>query len=235
MLKKLKQKVLDANLALREYGLAPFTWGNASQADADRKYMVIKPSGVRYEDMSLEDMCVVCIEDGSMVEGDLNPSTDTPTHLELYRHFSPIFGIAHTHSPYATAFAQAGMAIPCYGTTHADYFYGEIPCARALRPHEIRGDYEVNTGGVIIKTFQERSIDPLSTPGALVCSHGPFAWGATAAGAAANAAYLEETARLAYMTLQLSPEAAPVPQALLEKHYGRKHGDGAYYGQTPAK
>ena len=249
MFKKMKQKVLKANLALREYGLAPFTWGNASQIDPKREYIIIKPSGVRYEDMTWDQMCVVSMEDGSLVGGAFSPSTDTRTHMEIYRRFPSVNGIAHTHSVYATAFAQAGLGIPCYGTTHADYFYGEIPCARALRADEIQGDYELNTGRVIVETFQSLEADPLAIPGALVSGHGAFAWGNSAGDAAANAAYLEETARLAYMTLQLAPPAgvslgtgvspsgvspsgvSPVPRELLDKHYNRKHGKDAYYGQ----
>ena len=231
MLKKLKQKVLAANLSLRDYGLVLFTWGNASQIDRKRGYVIIKPSGVRYEDMTWEQMCVLDLESGNIAEGKLHPSTDALTHLELYRSFPEIGGVVHTHSPYAAAFAQARLAIPCYGTTHADYFYGEIPCTRALGDSEIQDDYELNTGRVIADAFMELALDPLAVPGALVSGHGPFAWGKTAADAAANAVYLEETAHLAYMTRQLDLDAAPVSQALLDKHYNRKHGEGAYYGQ----
>ena len=231
MLKKIKQKVLQANLTLKKYGLAPFTWGNASQADPGREYMVIKPSGVRYEEMTWEQMCVVSLKDGSIVEGGFNPSTDAPTHLEIYRRFPGVGGIVHTHSTYATAFAQAGIGIPCYGTTHADYFYGEIPCVRGLRADEIREQYETNTGRVLVEAFQERALDPLAVPGALVSGHGPFAWGESACEAAANAAYLEETARLAYLTKQLAPDIKPVFRELLDKHYNRKHVKDAYYGQ----
>jgi len=258
MFKKLKRKTLEANLLLRKYGLVLFTWGNASQLDPERRHMAIKPSGVEYDDLTPEKICVLNLSDGAVVEGELSPSTDAQTHLELYRHFTGVYGIVHTHSTHATAFAQAGRAIPCYGTTHADYFYGEIPCARELWPEEINNNYELSTGRVIIKKFQELSADPLTIPGALVCGHGPFTWGKTAADAAANAAYLEETARLAYITLQIEhnvrntrPTAAPrvaalsgpapqavahsgmkpVSQVLLDKHYLRKHGSGAYYGQ----
>ena len=232
MLKKLKKDVLEANLALKEYGLVQFTWGNASQIDSERKYLVIKPSGVRYEDMVYDMMCVISIEDGSVVDGEYRPSTDAQTHLVLYRNFASVGGIVHTHSTYATAFAQAGVGIMCYGTTHADYFYGQIPCTRGLSEHEIDNHYERNTGCVIIEAFQENSLDPLAIPGALVCGHGPFAFGTTAADAAANAAYLEQTARLAYLTKQINPMSATAPQVLLDKHYNRKHGDGAYYGQS---
>ena len=233
MRKKLKRETLEANLLLREYGLVLFTWGNASQIDPDRRYVAIKPSGVRYEDLTADDICLLSLEDGTVVEGGLNPSTDAQTHLELYRRFHGIGGIVHTHSTYATAFAQAGCPIPCYGTTHADYFYGDIPCSRALLPHEINGDYELNTAAVIAETFQALALDSAATPAALVCGHGPFTWGKSAADAAANAAYLEETARLAYLTLRIAPPGhRPVSQDLLDKHYNRKHGAGAYYGQT---
>ena len=231
MFKKLKQKVLKANIALVEYGLVQFTWGNASQIEPNRKYFIIKPSGVRYEDMDWEHMCVLSMADGSVVEGDYKPSTDAQTHFEIYRRFESVGGIAHTHSTYATAFAQAGSGIPCFGTTHADYFYGEIPCTRELYDSEIENNYELNTGSVIVNAFFERSLDPLAVPGALVSGHGPFAWGQSAADAATNAAYLEQTARLAYLTKQINPEAVPAPQVLLVKHYNRKHGASAYYGQ----
>jgi L-ribulose-5-phosphate 4-epimerase len=232
MHEELKRVVHAANLMLREFGLVPFTWGNASQIDEERRFVVIKPSGVKYEDLTEEQMCVLNASDGSVAEGAMNPSTDAPTHLEIYRRFPGVFGVAHTHSAYATAFAQAGLGISCYGTTHADYFYGEVPCARALSAEEILESYELNTGGVIADTFYSRGIDPLAMPGALVSGHGPFTWGGSAAEAVSNAAYLEETARLAYMTIMLSPQGAtPVSQALLDKHYNRKHGAGAYYGQ----
>ena len=243
MMDELKQKVLEANLALQKYGLVLFTWGNVSQADPGRKLIVIKPSGVKYEEMTAEQMCVLGLEGDIVGNGKLSPSTDAPTHLELYRRFPAIGGVAHTHSAYATAFAQAGRGIPCYGTTHADYFYGEIPCARPLTADEIKNDYELNTGRVIAETFERNGIDPMAVPGALVSGHGPFAWGKTAAEAAANAAYLEETARLAFFTEMLSLSAnadaetvnskrpRPVAQELMDKHYNRKHGANAYYGQ----
>lgn len=232
MLKKLKKRVFDANILLPAYGLVMFTWGNASEVDESRRYMVIKPSGVRYGDMTWEMMCVMDIETGLVAEGGLNPSTDAPTHLELYKNFPDVCGIVHTHSTFATAFAQAGLGIPCYGTTHADYFYGEVPCTRQLTAEEINGDYERNTGRVIAETFIQRADAPLAVPGVLVGGHGPFALGASAKEAAANAAYLEEIARLAYITKQLSGgAAAPAPAELLDKHYFRKHGADSYYGQ----
>ena len=219
-------------MALPAYGLVMFTWGNVSGADYKRRYMVIKPSGVSYGKLTPELMCVISLEDGTAAAEGQNPSTDTQTHLELYRRFACAGGIAHTHSAYATAFAQANMGIPCLGTTHADYFYGEIPCTRALRPDEIAEDYELNTGRVIAETFERRSIDPSAVPGVLVGGHGPFAWGKNAAEAAANAAYLEETARLAYFTKTLAGAGLPgVSQELMDKHYYRKHGADAYYGQ----
>lgn len=235
MLKKLKRRVYEANMSLPRYGLVLFTWGNVSEVDAERRYMVIKPSGVRYEEMEWDQMCVIDMESGLTVDGDLRPSSDTPTHLELYRRFPDISGIAHTHSTYATAFAQAGLGIPCYGTTHADYFYGEIPCARPLKNNEIRDDYELNTGRVVADTFEIRAINPQAVPGALISGHGPFAWGESASDATVNAAFLEEIARLSYLTRRLAGSVpnnlTPVSQDLLDKHYYRKHGSNAYYGQ----
>ena len=232
MLKKIKQNVYEANMMLPKCGLVRFTWGNASEVDAKRRYMVIKPSGVSYESLTADMMCVVSLEDGSVAEGALKPSTDSLTHIELYKRFPGIGGVVHTHSDYATAFAQAGLGIPCFGTTHADYFYGEIPCTRTLKPCEINESYELYTGGVIAETFERHSIDPLAVPGALVYGHGPFAWGKSAADAVANAAYLETVARLAHLTKQIATGGAtPVSQDLLDKHYKRKHGKDAYYGQ----
>jgi len=241
---ELKRHSYEANMKLREYGLVMFTWGNASQICPERKYVAIKPSGVRYEDMTPDHMCVLRLSDGSLVSGENgmpNPSTDARTHLELYRRFDEVGGVVHTHSAYATSFAQAAQNIPCYGTTHADYFYGKIPCTRALTAEEINGDYELNTGIVIADTFHDRLIDPLKVPGVLISGHGPFTWGKNAADAAANAVYLEETARLAYMTRVLAAThyterfdaylIEPVEQTLLDKHYNRKHGKDAYYGQ----
>ena len=264
MYKKIKRRVCGANLALKEYGLVQFTWGNVSEINREAGYVVIKPSGVRYEGMKWEQMCVI---DANLYDtafnntaggspnprdtaggsqnphdtaggasdadsGGLNPSTDTQTHLELYRRFNNVGGIAHTHSTYATAFAQAGIAIPCYGTTHADCFYGDIPCTRALRPDEIADSYELNTGKVIVELFTERGLDPLAVPGVLVGGHGPFTWGRSAAEAATNAAYLEQIARIAFLTRLLArDDAAAVSQELMDKHYSRKHGSNAYYGQ----
>ena len=228
MYKKVKIKALEANLKLKEYGLALFTWGNASQLDPGRRFMAIKPSGVRFEDLTADTMCVLRLEDGCVVDGEYNPSTDAPTHLEIYRHFTDVYGIAHTHSTYATAFAQAGRGIPCYGTTHADYFYGEIPCTRGLLPEEIADEYEFNTGRVIVKAYQTLSLDPLAMPGALVRWHGPFAWGGSGPEAAANAAYLEETARLAYLSGQIAQgRMGQAPQAQLEQ------APQALLGQAP--
>ena len=231
MYKKLKQKTLEANLKLREYGLAPFTWGNASQLDRGRRYMAIKPSGVDYSALTANDVCVMDLEDGSAVDGRLNPSTDAPTHMELYRRFTNVFGIVHTHSAYATAFAQARRPIPCYGTTHADYFYGEIPCARMLDAGEAGDEYEVNTGRVIAEALLELGLDPLAVPGALISGHGPFAWGRDPSEAVHNAVVLEEVAKMAFITRTLSPGVAPMDQTLLDKHFLRKHGSNAYYGQ----
>ncbi|MDR3120268.1 MAG: L-ribulose-5-phosphate 4-epimerase AraD [Clostridiales bacterium] len=228
----LKQEVLEANLLLPEYGLVLFTWGNASALDPESGLVVIKPSGVRYAGMTADQMVVADPESGKVVEGALRPSSDADTHFELYRRFPGVRGIVHTHSTYAVAFAQAGRGVPCYGTTHADYFYGEVPCTRALRPEEIRTDYELNTGRVIADMFSERALDPQATPGALVCGHGPFTWGASAKAAASNAAYLEEAARMALLSEQAAGgRFSPVAQELMDKHYYRKHGAGAYYGQ----
>lgn len=229
MLESLKEAVLEANLALPENGLVTFTWGNASGIDRERQLVVIKPSGVPYEKLKKEHMVVVDM-DGRVVEGDYRPSSDTPTHLVLYRFFSGIGGIVHTHSPWATIWAQAGRAIPAFGTTHADYFHGEIPCTRRMTEAEIQRAYEQETGNVIAETFRGR--DPLAVPGVLVHGHAPFSWGKDPHGAVENAVVLEEVAKMAYRTLMLNPGAAPLDQALLDKHYLRKHGKNAYYGQT---
>jgi len=229
MLDSLKKAVCQANLALREYNLAPFTWGNVSGIDISEGLVVIKPSGVAYDALQPEDMVVVRLSDGTPVEGKYKPSTDTETHLELYRSFKGIGGVAHTHSLYATAFAQARLTIPCYGTTHADYFFGSIPCTRELSDQEIDGAYEKETGCVIAETFC--GTDPLKMPGVLVAGHGPFTWGETAVQAALNAAYLEEVARLAWMTSLLAQQGVCISQHLLERHFFRKHGSTAYYGQ----
>lgn len=223
----LKEKVFKANLDLVKHGLVIFTWGNVSSIDREKGLVVIKPSGISYETMKASDMVVVDLE-GNQVEGTLKPSSDTPTHLVLYRAFPAIGGIVHTHSSWATAWAQAGRAIPALGTTHADYFYGDIPCTRKLTEEEVKRAYEAETGKVIVETFQQ--LDPLALPGVVVCNHGPFAWGKSAHEAVHNAKVLEEVARMAYHTLQLNPEAQ-FDRFLLDKHYLRKHGKNAYYGQ----
>ena len=224
------QDVLAANLALPKYGMVTFTWGNVSAIDRKRGLVAIKPSGVPYENMLPEHMVVVGL-DGKVVQGTCRPSSDTATHLEIYRAFPSVGGVVHTHSRWATAWAQTGKGIPALGTTHADYFYGEIPCARSLNREEIETDYEINTGRVIVQTFQEKEIDPLAVPGVLVSGHGPFAWGRDAHDAVHNSVVLEEVAMMALQTLQLKPDIPPIDQALLDKHYLRKHGKDAYYGQ----
>ena len=228
MLKKLKKQVLEANLRLPKAGLVVFTWGNVSGIDREKGLVVIKPSGVPYEGMTAEDMVVLDLE-GNVVEGKWKPSSDTPTHLELYRAFPDCGGIVHTHSRWATTFAQAGRDIPAMGTTHGDYFYGDIPCTRRMTPEEIAGEYEKETGLVITETFRGR--DPMEVPAVLVHSHGPFAWGRDAHEAVHNAVVLEEVAFMAWHAMQLSPEAGRMQQELLDKHYLRKHGKNAYYGQ----
>lgn len=230
MLKDLRKLVCEANLLLPKYDLVTFTWGNVSAIDRARGLVVIKPSGVSYEEMGPDDMVVVDL-DGKVVQGDLNPSSDTPTHLELYRQFEALGGIVHTHSTQATSFAQAERDLPCYGTTHADYFYGPVPCTRMLTEAEIEGDYELNTGRVIVETFRQRGIDPAAVPGVLVRKHGPFAWGKDALKAVESAVVMEEVARMALLTEQINPQVAAAPQAIQDKHYFRKHGANAYYGQ----
>lgn len=231
MLKKLRSQVYAANMELPRLGLVTFTWGNVSGVDREKGLMVIKPSGVAYEALTPADLVVVDLATGAVVEGELNPSSDTRTHLELYRAFPDIGGIVHTHSPYAVAWAQAGQDIPCYGTTHADYFYGPVPCARSLSAAELEEDYEKNTGKVIVETFTTRNIDPAAVPGVICRNHGPFTWGKDAAQAVYHAAVLEEVARMALLTRQVNPGALPAPQYLQDKHYLRKHGPNAYYGQ----
>ncbi len=231
MLKKLRSQVYAANMELPRLGLVTFTWGNVSGVDREKGLMVIKPSGVAYEELTPADLVVVDLATGAVVEGELNPSSDTKTHLELYRAFPDIGGIVHTHSPYAVAWAQAGQDIPCYGTTHADYFYGPVPCARSLSAAELEEDYEKNTGKVIVETFTTRNIDPAAVPGVICRNHGPFTWGKDAAQAVYHAAVLEEVARMALLTRQVNPGALPAPQYLQDKHYLRKHGPNAYYGQ----
>jgi L-ribulose-5-phosphate 4-epimerase len=229
MLDDLKKQVCDANLKLVAEGLVIQTWGNVSGIDRASGRMVIKPSGVPYAQMKPAHMVVVSLESGKVVEGALNPSSDTPTHLVLYRAFKGIGGIVHTHSLYGTAWAQARREIPVLGTTHADYFYGPIPCTRLLKPAEIKTDYEANTGRVIVERFA--GVDPLACPGVLVASHAPFAWGKSVGDAVRNAVALEHVARMASETLRVNPAVRPMQAVLLDKHYLRKHGPGAYYGQ----
>lgn len=228
MLEQLKQEVWQANLDLPKYGLVTFTWGNVSAIDRDKGLFVIKPSGVPYENLKPEHMVVMDMN-GNKVEGDYNPSSDTPTHLELYKAFPECGGIVHTHSSWATSFAQAIRPIPAFGTTHADYFYGEIPVTRLMTKEEIMNDYEKNTGKVIIETFKDK--DPAAIPGVLVANHGPFAWGTDAKNAVHNAVVLDEVAKMAYRSMVLSPQLPPISQNILDKHYLRKHGANAYYGQ----
>jgi len=228
VLKELKEQVWQANLDLVKYELTVLTWGNVSGIDRDRELVVIKPSGVTYSDFKPKDLVVIDM-DGKIVEGTRKPSVDAPTHLVLYRGFSDIGGITHTHSTTATAFAQACMPIPCFGTTHADHFYGEVPLTRFLTKEEVEGAYVENTGKVIVERFS--SLDPTAVPGVLVAGHGPFTWGKNAGDSVINSVVLEEVAMIALHTLQLRPDAGPLPQYILNKHYFRKHGPDAYYGQ----
>ncbi len=228
VLEGLKEEVLEANLALVRHGLVLGTWGNASAIDRERGLVVIKPSGVPYDGMTADQMVVVDL-DGKRVEGKLNPSSDTPTHVVLFREFPEIGGVVHTHSHHATCWAQASRGIPCFGTTHADYFYGEVPVTDVLTEAEVAGGYEHNTGQVIVRRFE--GLDPMLLPGVLVAQHAPFTWGATVGKAVENAVVLEEIARMALHTLQLSPRHTPIAGYLLDKHFLRKHGTGAYYGQ----
>ena len=230
MLEELKQKVYEANMELPRRNLVTYTWGNVSGIDREKGLIVIKPSGVEYEELT-PDMLVVLDLEGHVVEGDLNPSSDTKTHIELYKAFPKVGGIVHTQSPYAVAWAQAGRDIPCYGTTHADYFYGAIPCARHLTQAELDEDYEKGTGTVIIETFKDRGLDPTAVPAVICHSHGPFTWGKDPAQAVYHAVVLEEVAKMAILTRQVDPSAAPAPQRIQDKHYMRKHGPNAYYGQ----
>ena len=227
MLKELKEQVFEANLALVKYNLVLFTWGNVSGISRKENLFVIKPSGVEYDKLRPGDM-VVCDREGNVVEGNLRPSSDTPTHAILYQAFGEIGGIVHTHSTYATSWAQAGLAIPAQGTTHADHFFGPIPCARKLTRKEVQGEYEKETGNVIVETFKNK--DPMAVPGVLINDHGPFSWGSDPMKAVYNAAVLEEVARMALFTKQIGDDT-PVDQYLLDKHYKRKHGKNAYYGQ----
>lgn len=230
MLENLKNRVCAANLDLVDKGVVIYTWGNVSGISDDRKYMVIKPSGIDYAGMSQDDMVVLNIETGEKVEGKWNPSSDSKTHLELYRKYSEIKGIVHTHSTNAVAFAQAGVDIPALGTTQADYFYGDIPCARELTKEEVESDYETNTGKVIIETIEKRKIDPEAVPGIIVKNHGPFVWGKSPENAVYNAVVMEKVAEMDLKTLMLNPNAE-MKQYVLDKHYMRKHGPNAYYGQ----
>ncbi len=228
MLDELKLDSYRANMLLPEHGLINLTFGNVSVIDRSEGILAIKPSGVSYDQLKPEDMVLVDL-DGRKVEGAFNPSTDTPTHVRVYQAFNSVGGVVHAHSKFATAFAQAGKPVACYGTTHADYFYGEIPITRKMTPKEITQAYELETGNVIVERF--RDLDPLEYPGVLVHSHGPFAWGPTGEKAVENAVAMELLAEMAYYTLQLSPETAPIEQELLDKHFKRKHGKDAYYGQ----
>ena len=230
MLEELREKVCSANIELYKKGIVIYTWGNVSGIDRHKGLVVIKPSGVSYDDMKPEDMVVVDIDTGKIIEGSLKPSSDTKTHLEIYRAFDMVSGVVHTHSENASAFAQAGIDIKALGTTHADYFYGDIPCTRTLTQEEVEDDYETDTGKVIVETFQERNIDPLSIPGVVVAGHGPFCWGVSPDDAVHNAVVMEEIAAMNIKTLLLNPDAK-LPGYVLDKHYNRKHGKDAYYGQ----
>jgi L-ribulose-5-phosphate 4-epimerase len=233
MLEELKEKVCAANKSLPRYGLVTFTWGNVSAIDRKTALVVIKPSGVEYDDLRPEDMTVVDL-DGKIVEGSLNPSSDTATHIVLYRTSGDIGGIVHTHSTFATIFAQAVRDIPALGTTHADYIRGAVPCTREMTAAEIKGAYEKETGNVIVETFEKRALKYAEVPAVLVANHGPFAWGKNALDAVHNAVVLEESAKMALNTMLLNPHIQAMRQTLLDKHYLRKHGEGAYYGQKPA-
>ena len=229
MLESLKQKVYEANMELPKRGLITYTWGNVSGIDRETGYFVIKPSGVDYDLLKPEDMVVMDLE-GNKIEGHLNPSSDTPTHIELYKAYPEIGGVVHTHSPWATSWAQAGRYIPCYGTTHADYFYGDIPCARLLTENEIEENYEKNTGLVIVETIGDEN--PVFVPGILCSNHGPFTWGKDAHDAVHNAVVLEEVAKMASCTESINKSSSKAPQSMQDKHFMRKHGPNAYYGQT---
>ena len=230
MLEELKKKVYEANMELPRRGLVTYTWGNVSGIDREKGLFVIKPSGVEYDELSPEDLVVMDLN-GNKIEGSMNPSSDTKTHLVLYNKFPEIGGIVHTHSPYAVGWAQAGEDIPCYGTTHADYFYGPIPCARHLTQEELDEDYEMNTGRIIAEEFSARGIDPVAVPAVICHSHGPFTWGKDAAQAVYHAVVLEEVAKMAIFTRQVKADSHAAPRRIQEKHYMRKHGVNAYYGQ----
>ena len=230
MLEGLKQKVLEANLLLPKYGLVVFTWGNVSGIDRENGLVVIKPSGVDYDIMKTEDMVVTDL-DGNVVEGKLKPSSDLATHLELYKHFKDIGGVVHTHSINAVAWAQAGKDIPALGTTHGDYFYGQIPCTRLMTKEEIKDNYELNTGKVVVEEFEKRHVDPNQMPGVLVHSHGPFTWGKDPFDAVHNSVVLDTLAKMALKTITINGDVDSMQRELLDKHFLRKHGPGAYYGQ----
>lgn len=230
MLEELKEKVLQANLDLVKHGLVIFTWGNVSGIDREKGLVVIKPSGVSYDDMKADDMVVVDLQTGRVVEGDLRPSSDTPTHLAIYRAWPEVGGVVHTHSTYATAWAQAGIDLPNIGTTHADYFHNAVPCTADMTKAEVEGEYELETGNVIVKRFEDAGINPMHTPGVLVKNHGPFTWGKTPAEAVHNAVVLEQVAKMAFVAYQVNPRLTMNP-LLVEKHFSRKHGPNAYYGQ----
>jgi hypothetical protein len=230
MLEHLKEQVYKANMALVEHGLVIFTWGNVSGIDREKGLVVIKPSGVSYDVMKADDMVVVDLVTGAVVEGDLRPSSDTPTHLAIYRAWPEVGGVVHTHSTYATAWAQAGIDLPNIGTTHADYFHNAIPCTPDMTESEVKGDYELETGNVIVNTFNGGGINPMHTPGVLVKNHGPFAWGKTPDEAVHNAVVMEQVAKMAFVAYQVNPHLTMNP-LLVEKHFSRKHGPNAYYGQ----
>lgn len=232
MLKELKEKVFKANLDLVKHGLVIFTWGNVSGIDRENGLVVIKPSGVSYDEMKVDDMVVVDINTGNVVEGSLRPSSDTPTHIALYRAFPEIGGVVHTHSTYATAWSQAGVDLPNIGTTHADYFHDAVPCTRDMTEQEVKGDYELETGNVIVDRF--KNLNPVHTPGVLVKNHGPFAWGTSPADAVHNAVVLEQVAKMASIAYTVNPSLTMNP-LLIEKHFSRKHGPNAYYGQARNK
>lgn len=231
MLEELKKAVYEANMDLPKYGLVTFTWGNVSGIDREKGLFVIKPSGVEYDQLTPDDMVVMDLN-GNKVEGKYKPSSDTATHLEIYKAFPEVGGVVHTHSSYATSWAQAGRSIPCYGTTHADYMYGEIPCVRCLTKDEIEGAYEENTGILIVNEFNRMKKDPMAVPAVLCKNHGPFAWGKDAHEAVHNAVVLEEVAKMAYRAETINKDIKPAPQELQDKHYYRKHGANAYYGQN---
>ena len=231
MLEELKQKVYEANMLLPKYKLITFTWGNVSGIDRESGLFVIKPSGVEYDELKPEDMVVVDLE-GNVVEGKYRPSSDTATQLELYKAFPELGGVVHTHSSYATSWAQAGRSIPCYGTTHADYIYGDVPCVRCLTKDEIEDAYETNTGRLIVSDFKEKNRDVVAVPGVLCKNHGVFTWGKDAHDAVHNAVVVEEVAKMAFRTELINPDVKPAPSELMDKHYFRKHGENAYYGQN---